>query len=276
MLSSGLMFDTHCHLNFEAFHNRIEKRIFGAKAAGVSYFVIPGTNVKTSKVAVEIAEKYENVFAAVGIHPHHIFYEKSQNPKVKSEIIEIEKLLKNKKVVAIGEVGVDRHYYRQTKYKGYKVDDDFIELQKEFLDKQINLAINYKKSLILHNREAKTDLLKTLKKKWTSQLENRTVFHCCEPYDELLEFAKIHKVFIGVDGDVTYWKEKQQFVKKIPLEFLVLETDSPFLKPAGYKYPNEPKNLKVIAEFIASLKNSSVNMIVESTTKNAKRLFTTD
>ncbi len=292
------MFDTHGHLNFSAFKKNLDEVVKNANEAGVNYFVVPGTDSENSKKAVEIAQKYDNVYAAVGIHPHHIFeYFREESTKkisrvnsslrssntnspnffISSSLAQLKSFLSEKKVVAIGEVGIDRHYYQQTKYENYQVDESFIDLQKKLLEKQIELAIQYDKSLILHNREAKKDVLEILNKLWDTKLEYKTVFHCCEPDMELLEFAKIHKMFIGVDGDVTYRKDKQEFIKKVPLEILVLETDSPLLLPeplrSQKKYPNEPKNLKIIAEFISHLRDDSINQLIKSTTDNARRLF---
>lgn len=276
------MFDTHCHLNFKVFEGKIDSVINEAKSVGVNYFVVPGTDEETSKKAVEIAEKFEGVFAAVGIHPHHIFeiYKSSFNAPFFTPLGHPKSLktgnfaylLNSKKVVAIGEVGIDRHYYQQTKYEKYQIDEKFIELQKDFLKAQIELALEYKKSLILHNREAENDLLAVLKS-YQLRANSPIVFHCCEPDIELLEFAKEHKIYIGVDGDVTYDEKKQEFVKKIPLDLLVLETDSPFLKPQGQKFPNEPKNLSMIAEFIANLLNIKTEKLKEITESNALSLF---
>jgi TatD DNase family protein len=104
------------------------------------------------------------------------------------------------------------------------------------------------------------------------------VFHCCEPEKKLLIFAKKKKIFIGVDGDVTYIKKKQKFVKQIPQDLLVLETDSPFLMPKlsmrrSSHNKNEPKNLPLIAKFISNLLSVSINQLIDTTTENAKRLF---
>ncbi|MFA6081311.1 MAG: TatD family hydrolase [Patescibacteria group bacterium] len=279
-----MFFDTHCHLNFGTFNGRVEEIVDRARQAGVDQIVIPGTDVPTSEKAVAIAEKFEGVFAAVGIHPHHVFevfkarkqnFLSQRGPFLESEknsISSLSKLLTNPKVVAIGEVGIDRHIYQKTKYPDYKIEEEFIELQKIFLKEQIKLAIKHNKSLILHSREAKNDMLGLLESVWDRKLEGRTVFHCCEPDSELLEFAKEHKMFVGVDGDVIYYKEKQEFIKNVQMEMLVLETDSPFLSP-DRKFSNEPKNIKIIAEFIASLLNCSIDSLKKQTTENAKRLF---
>jgi len=292
------MFDTHCHLNFSAFDGILGEVIFEAKNAGVEKFVVPGTDVETSKKAVEIAKKYEGVYAAVGIHPHHIYEVKRQKAKVKSgnlklkinELIkEIENLLKEEKVVAIGEIGLDRHIYQKTKYEDYQIDEEFIALQKEVFLAQLNLAKKYKKAVIIHNRQAKDDLLKILTSNWQLVTSNRIVFHCCEPDFvqtrhgvSLLDFAKKHHIYIGVDGDVTYDPKKQAFVKEIPLSLLVLETDSPFLLPKVPKktvfkkdclYINTPKNLIFIAQKVAEIKGEKVEKIREITKENGERLF---
>jgi len=297
-----MLFDTHCHLNFKTFENNLDQVVNNAKKVGVNKIMVPGTDVETSRKAVKIAEKYPGVFAAVGIHPHHVFeiFEKNRSSATQifqktyktekfsfaSDLKNIENLLNNPKVVAIGEVGMDCHIYKKTKYQDYKIEENFIELQKIFLKEQIKLAIKYGKNLILHNREAREDTLGVLRSVWDRKLEGQAVFHCCEPDMELLEFAKEHKMFIGVDGDVTYWKEKlfgfaqskQEFIKKVPLNMLVLETDSPLLIPElsgsrSWTRYNEPKNIVLIAEFVAKLKNVSINRLIDTTTENARKLF---
>ena len=273
------MFDTHCHLNFKAFDGKVDEVLKKARKAGVNYFVVPGTDVETSKKAIEIAEKYDGAYAAVGIHPHHVFGSARQFLSHESlpPFNEIEKLLTNRKVVAVGEVGLDKHIYNKTKYRNYKVFPEFIEGQKLFLLEQMKLAHRYKKSLILHNREAKEDLLSILSTNYHLLSSIPIVFHCCEPDDDLLNFAKKHKIYIGVDGDVTYRKEKQNFVKKIPLEQLVLETDSPFLLPRPLTSEiNEPKNLDIIASFIANIVGIAKNKLIKITEKNSKKLFQID
>jgi len=277
------MFDTHCHLNFSAFDGILEKVISEAKNKGVEKFVVPGTDVETSKKAVAIAKKYEEVYAAVGIHPHHVkeiqnSKLKTQNYNLKLKIKEIEKLLTYPKVVAVGEIGLDRHIYQKTKYKDYKIDEEFIALQKEVFLAQLNLAKKYKKTVIIHNREAKDDLLKTLNTYYLL-LNTSMVFHCCEPDFDLLDFTKKNHIYIGVDGDVTYDPKKQAFVKEIPLSLLVLETDSPFLTPSPLrenkktKFPNTPKNLILVAQKVAKIKEEKVEKIIKVTKENGERLF---
>ncbi len=277
------MFDTHCHLNFSAFKKNLQEVIDSAHSAGISHIVIPGTDIVSSQKAVEIASAHENIYAAVGIHPHHVYELKLTNDetRITSELKEINTLLQHPKVVAIGEVGIDRYVYTQTKYKEYSIDEDFVALQKRILSEQIKLAVAAGKSLIIHNRLAKADLFKVLQSVWDSKLEKRSVLHCCEPDSDLFSFAKEHHMFLGIDGDVTFIQEKQEFIKSLGAEkFLsnyVLETDAPFLLPeplrAQKKYPNKPENIAVIAKFIASLLNVDVEEVKGRTTENAKVLF---
>jgi TatD DNase family protein len=315
------MIDTHCHLNFSSFNppsdGFLKRVISNAQLAGVEKIIVPGTDIESSKKAVEIAEKYEGVYAAVGLHPHHAylcmersntsFFRTSQVTPIcfgvapvslfKKSILRVPEnikratcfdstlipLLSSNKVVAIGEVGIDKHPYQKTKYENYHIDSELVELQKQLFIEQIKLAIEYNKSLIIHNREARKEVLEILKDYWDVRLEGRTVFHCCEPDIgttlglSLLNFAIKHHIYIGVDGDVTYNKEKQEFVKKIPLDLLVLETDAPFLLPeplrSQKKYPNEPKNMVLILNFIAALIRINIQKLNNITSENAKKLF---
>jgi TatD DNase family protein len=275
------LFDTHCHLNFQVFDKNWKQVIVQANQEGVSSFLVPGTDLVTSKKAVLIAKEEKNAWAAVGIHPHHVFsllYEgEKSNPDVVNEqlnhlIIAIDDLLKQEKVVAVGEVGLDRHYYQKTKYQNYRISEEFISLQKDVFIKQIELAIKHKKTLLIHNREAKNDLLPILTEFQSSLAKIPVVFHCCEADLDLLEFAKKNHFFIGVDGDVYYSKKKQEFVKVVPLELLVLETDAPFLSPER-KFPNHPKNLKIIAQKVAQIKGINDDELRRKVGENSERLI---
>ncbi len=276
-----MLFDTHCHLNFKTFNGKLKKVITSAKKAGVEYLVVPGTDIETSKKALGIAKKYDHIYAAVGIHPHHLFplqNSKSKIPndslklKINQTLKEIESLLPFKKVVAVGEIGLDRYIYQKTKYSNYQINNDFIDLQKIFFLEQLKLAKKYQKAVIIHNRLATQDLLNILASDKFTLSNIKMVFHCCQPDNDLLDFAIKHKILIGVDGDVCYSKKKQDFVKKVPFELLVLETDAPFLSPLK-ETPNEPRNLPLIVKQLAKILNKKEEEIKDITTKNAKKLF---
>lgn len=271
------MFDTHAHINFKRFKGKEDQVVEDALAAGVNNIVVPGTSLDSSKKAVELAKKHSNLHAAIGIHPHHAKDIEEDLESVRKAILTLEPLARDDNTVAIGEIGLDRHHYTKTRHKNYQVDDSFINHQRTILIEQIRLAIEIRKSVILHNREAASDLLAVLETQWESELAGQTVFHCCEPDKQLLEFALDRNVYIGVDGDVTFDKPKQSFVKEVPLEHIVVETDSPFILPEPLKtqkkYPNEPKNIPLIIEAIATLKKLPIDEVVKETTENATMLF---
>lgn len=269
------MNDTHTHLQFKAFENNVDEVIKRSKNAGVDKIIVVGTNLETSKKAVELAEKHEGLYASIGLHPHHVF--SLIKGETTSYLSPLEELIPHPKVVAIGETGLDYHIYQKTKYKDYEITEELINLQKLFFKQQIELAIKYKKTLIIHNREATKELLKILEKNWDPFLEGKSVFHCCEPNQKLLNFALKHKVYIGIDGDITYDKEKQLFLKKIPLELLVLETDSPYFVPEPLRSEgftiSTPENLDLVAQSISSLTNQPIGIVRELSSSNSSSLF---
>lgn len=271
-----MYFDTHTHLQFPLYSQSIDEVMKRARKAGVQKLIACGTNLSSSTQAVELAKEFHGVYAAVGIHPHHIFEHFHSQTDLREHVGQIELLIQNPSVVAVGEVGMDKHLYRKTKYSGYRVDDAFVHMQKEFFVRQIKLALKYRKSLIVHNRNAVEELLEVLTQEWNPFFAGRTVFHCCEADPRLLEFAIKNNVYIGLDGDVTYEESKQNFASQIPLELLVLETDSPFLTPHPIRIANatnEPANIGLIAEFIARVKNVSLENVQEMSSNNALKLF---
>ncbi|MCR4326708.1 MAG: TatD family hydrolase [Candidatus Roizmanbacteria bacterium] len=274
--------DTHCHLNFEALYDDADAVIQRARKKGVGIIVVPGSDVATSKKAIELTTRYEDIYAAVGIHPHHIYeYHGSDKPldeQLEHDLALIEELLSNARVVAVGEVGIDRYYYRDTKYAKYMVDETFVELQKKALGKQMGFALTYGKSLILHNRLAVDDIISVLTDQWDEKLSSKTVFHCCEADETLLAFATAKQIYLGVDGDSTWSKKKQRFIKQVPLERLVLETDSPYLTPEParetQKFPNEPAHLVYVRDMVAQIKGLRPEEVAKQTSENARTLFT--
>ncbi len=272
------MIDTHTHLQFQAFEGIVDQVIKESLEAGIEKMIVVGTNIETSIKALDLAQKYESLYASVGIHPHHIFaYLNNRfHPRGGSlgeDLKQIEKLITDEKVIAVGEVGMDRQVYGKTKYENYKVTEKFIDLQKKAFAFQIKLAIKYKKTLIIHNILAVSKLLEILDDHLGGGLSLKVVFHCCEPDERLLAFAKEHHIYIGIDGDITEYPAKQEFIKKVPLDLLVLETDSPFLAPIGFKFPNTPKNLIEINNFIADLLNKDSQELKKIVTDNSIQLF---
>lgn len=257
------MFDTHCHLNLDVFDGTIDYVVKSAKNAGVTRMLVPGVDIDSSKTALSLADKYPSIYAAVGIHPTVDLKEEALDKQLR----EIEKMADSSdSVVAIGEIGLDHYKYKSPS-----------RIQKIFFQKQLELAAKIGKSVVIHNRHATEELIGILENSWSQALEDSVVFHCAEPNDKLLAFAKVNGVYLGIDGDITYNKDKQDFVKKVPLDLMVVETDSPFLTPLpmrdrGVEY-NEPKYIPTIIKKVSSLLAVGEDKIKERTTKNALNLF---
>ncbi len=260
--------DTHTHLNLKRLTKDIDQHILNCESKNIIKLIVPGIDIPSSLVALQLADKYPNqIKSAVGIHPEEVL-----KPDFSLQLInQIELMLENPHVVAIGEVGLDYYYAKTTPQR---------RLQQELLIKQIKLAQKFNKTIIIHNRESSEDLIQIVKSIISSKFTNKIVFHCCESNLELLDLAIKHHIFIGVDGDITYDSNKQSFVRQVPLDLIVLETDSPFLLPEPLRstkdYPNVPANLPLIAQAVAKIKKFSVEQIAHQTTQNAKLLFNLD
>lgn len=272
--------DTHCHLNFKAFLGGERTILRKAVSADVSTIVVPGTDLATSEQAVAIAQANREVYALVGIHPHHASqYQSRAESTISEDLAKLAVWLDQEKVVGIGEVGLDRHTYTQSRYgPSISIDDDVFRIQVELFLRQVELAVSRQTSLCIHNREATRDLIEC----WASLgdmtvLRDRAVLHCCEPHSDLLSFAEQCGMYIGVDGDITYDKAKRDFISQVPLNRLVLETDSPYILPEPLrslkKHPNVPGNIPLIAHVVAEVKGVSLEQVQEVTTTNARTLF---
>ncbi len=278
-MSKNLFFDTHCHLNFQAFDKNLESVVDRARKNRIKYLLIPGTDLKSSRKAKEICQRFSDTYFSAGIHPHHIyeFVQKNTHPQPGEVMGSFDELFEDPLCKAVGEIGLDKHIYRKTKYGDYEISDEFWALQKDFFLYQLSLAKRWGKSVVIHNRRAAGDLLKILDEGWDEYFSYRMVFHCCEADEELLRFASDKKIFIGVDGDLTYDPGKQVFLKKIPLSLLVFETDAPFLTPepvrSEKRFPNEPANLLFTIQMAAFLLDLKEERLAEITTENALRLF---
>jgi len=272
--------DTHCHLNFKVFENDWLEVVKKAQKAGVEKIIVPGTDLESSKKAVEIAESADGVYATVGFHPHHTKGLKDINNNIKKEL---KNLAKSKKVVGIGECGLDYYVYKKTKYDKAEITLKLKNLQKQLFGMQIQLAKELNLPIIIHNREAGEDILDVINH--FSKDDNkvpRGVFHCISGSKEYLERVLGLGFYVGVDGNVTYSKNVKKLAKKVSLDRLLLETDSPFLTPEpirsgvknrGGKLRNEPISVKIVADYLTKLKNVSLDEIVSLTTKNAEVLF---
>jgi TatD DNase family protein len=292
-----MFIDTHAHLNFKIFKARVEEVLESSYQAGVEQVICVGTHLKSSRLAVRQAEKFgqedgrAQLWATVGVHPHHVWdllvKEGDLEPVLDFVVKELSQLAENERVVAIGEVGFDRHFYDQTQYEDKQITAKYMDWQRAFFIAQLEIAKCVGKAVIIHNRESVDDLLGVFEDRPELIQPGKMVLHCCEPEERLLEFAKKHKLYIGVDGDVTYDESKQEYISQVPLEMLVLETDSPFMVPepdrskfnalrSSMPFKEracQPKHVADIAKQVAGLHKVSPDLVAEVTTKNAKNLF---
>lgn len=243
-----MLIDSHCHLLSTEYEN-VDTEIQKAISNNVKKIIINGIDVITSKEAVELSKKYEEVYAAVGIGPEDILGITDDDIKI------IDSLCNNKKVVAIGEIGLDYYWTKENKYDQIKV-----------LKRMLEIANKHKLPVIVHNREATADIYKYLK-----EYNVVGIMHCFSgSVESAREFIKLG-FLIGVGGIVTFKNAKKikEVVKDIPLSSISTETDSPYLTPEPHRgEKNNPVNLKYIVKKIAEIKNISEQEVMDVTAKN--------
>jgi len=257
----NILFDTHCHLCLHDYTTDLDSVIQRAFDQGVRYMLIPGLDVPTSQRAIEISEKYQDIYAAVGFHPNTA-------GKWDGNICrEMENLAHHPKVVAIGEIGLDQYH-----------TDATLEEQEIRLREQLQFAVNLNKPVLLHNRGATSLLLKILNETILS-LDPETclngVFHAFGGDADILHFAEQNKFLLGIGGMITFPKSAplQQMAGEI-LSRTILETDSPVLAPLPYRGKrNEPAYLPIICKYMAGISGKTENQISKLTTQNARLLL---
>ncbi len=270
------MVDVHCHLNFYKFENDFDQVIKDAFQAGVKTIVNTGTSIESSKKAVDLASKYPNLYAIVGIHPHHADKsdEKYEGLMPEDWLEQLEKLAKNEKVIGIGEIGMDYWNYRTN---GIVPKD----LQEDAFRKQIELSIKLSLPLQIHTRLAWDDTLSILSDYVKDLQDVPGMFHCFSGSTEFAKKVLDAGFYVGFDGNITYpgippgeSTALSELVKYVPIERIVTETDSPFLSPQILRGTrNTPKNVIIIAGEIARLKGISFEEVNTITTKNAQTVF---
>jgi len=248
-------FDSHAHYNDEYFKDKKDELIPKMYKDEITNIVCAGYNLAGSKEAIEIANKYPHIFATCGISPNDI------EEQVEKDIEEIENLAKNKKVVAIGEIGLDYYWNKDNK-----------ELQKQVFIKQIELANRLNLPIVIHTREAVMDTLEILK---THPVNKKGVFHCCPLNQELIKEGLKLGFYISFSGNVTFKNAKSAgCIELVPLDKILIETDSPYLSPEPHRgEKNTSLNVKLVAAKIAEVKNEKIEKIAEITRKNAKIIF---
>lgn len=249
-----MLTDSHCHLFYDQIFRDIDNVLIRSKRLGVSRFICVGTNINDSLLSLDIAEKFENVYCSAGIHPHD-----SQDVD-KDYIQQIESIMNSKKMVAIGEIGLD--YFRNISSKKNQI---------KVFNELLQLAEKINKPIIFHNRDADQDIIDIL----SSYPNVIGVSHC---FSSTLSTAKKlldMGYYISFSGNLTFKNsDLSKVAKYLPLDRLLVETDSPYLSPEPYRgKPNEPGRARYVAEKLAEIHNISFESVAEQTTKNINKLF---
>ena len=252
-----MFIDTHAHLFYPNFNDDVDETIKRAKDSGVDYILVPATDLASSAQAIQLAEKYDFIFASVGIHPHDTAEWED------SLIDQLREMAKHEKVRAIGEIGLDYYY-------------DFSPREKQLVayEAQINLALELELPIIVHNRDSNDDIMEFARKFKETPLKAQ--YHCfagsLKDARELIEMGH----YVSFTGNITFKKADtlRNIVKGIDSENMLIETDSPFLTPVPHRGKrNEPSNVKYVAEKIAELHGLRTEDIARTTSYNAFKLY---
>ncbi|MCE5315218.1 MAG: TatD family hydrolase [Armatimonadota bacterium] len=249
--------DTHAHLNDPKFAADLDNVIARANDAGVGRIIVPGYDMPSSRAAVELAKRYECIFATVGVHPHDA---RNYDDEVADELI---KLAQCAKVVAIGEIGLDFHY-------DFSPRPD----QRRAFELQIDLAANLKLPIVIHSRESNSEVMQVLETRMSNIVGG--VFHFFSGDCDFARRVLDAGFYIGADGPITYKSSEDQrkVVEMCPSDRLLVETDCPYLSPVPYRGKrNEPAYVRYVLEEVARVKGMTVEELAEITTRNAKALF---
>jgi len=252
-----LLIDTHVHLDNTRFDGDRDAMIARAREAGVEHFVTIGCDLSTSRAAVELADRYPFIYATVGVHPH----EAKQIGD--SWYDDLRRLAQHKKVVAYGEIGLDYHYNHSPP-----------KLQRERFREQITLARELRLPIVVHTREAQDDTIAILKEENAADVGG--VFHCFSGDARLAKNALDLGFLLSFSGVITFQNATmlRDIVKTVPMDRILVETDSPYLTPAPHRGKrNEPAHVRLVAEKIAAIQGMTADQIAELTSQNARRVF---
>jgi len=257
------LFDSHAHYNDEKFNEDRDKLLKELCNKNVSNVICAGYNIDSSEFAIELAKKHKFMYATCGISPNDI-------PQTEEElwksIKKIEEISNNSKVVAIGEIGLDYYWNKENK-----------EIQKKAFIEQIKLANKLDLPIVIHTREATFDTIDILKNNICPN--KKGVFHCCPLNRELIKEALKLGFYISFAGPITFKNSKnaQEIIELVPLDRMLIETDSPYLSPEPYRGKrNDSTNLKYILEKIANVKQMDKEEVSEIIFNNTKEIFKID
>lgn len=251
------LLDAHAHYNDEKFEENRKKIIENVHNFGVNTIINAGYSLESSKKAIEIAKKYDFMYATVGVSPNDV--ENLDN----NYLNKIEEMARNNKVVAIGEIGLDYYWNKENK-----------NIQQDVFIKQIELANKLNLPIVIHTRDAVMDTIDILKNK--ASCKNKGVFHCCPLNIELIKEGLKLGFYISFAGPCTYksTKNAEEIIRMVPLDRILIETDSPYLSPEPLRGTrNDSRNVKLIAKKIADVKQLPLEEIAKITYQNAERIL---
>ena len=252
-------FDSHSHYNDEKFDEDREQILEEIYKAGVTKVIVAGYDINSSKKAVDLSKKYKYIYAICGISPNDIAETENE---IKQQIEQIEKIAQSTKIVGIGEIGLDYYWNKENK-----------ELQKKAFINQIKLADKMDLPIIIHTREAVMDTIQILKE---NTPKRKGVFHCCPLNIELVKEGLKLGFYISLAGPITFKNSKnaEEVVKMVPMDKILIETDSPYLSPEPNRGKrNDSRNVKFVAQKIADFKNITIEEVAKITYENAMKVF---
>lgn len=253
-------FDSHSHLNDEKFDENRDEIIKEIYEAGTTNFVTVGYSVESSEKAIGIANNYNFIYATAGISPNDIPQTEEELWKQLSEIKDLAK--SNKKVLAIGEIGLDYYWNIENK-----------EIQKKAFVEQIKLANELNLPIVIHTRDAIMDTIQILKE---NEVKNRGIFHCCPQNRELIKEGLKLGFYISFAGPITFKNSKNadEMINLVPNDKILIETDSPYLAPEPVRGTrNTPANVKYVAQKVADVKGLTLEIVEKITMENTKRIL---
>lgn len=258
-------FDSHAHLDDTRFDEDRETLIQEIKKAGITKFVSAGYSIEGSKKGLELSKQFEYIYTTCGISPNDIPQTEEALWKDIDEIRHlVESNLESKKIVAIGEIGLDYYWEKDLQRR---------EWQRQAFIKQIEMANSFELPIVIHTREAVMDTLEILKE---NIVNKKGIFHCCPLNRELVKEALKLGFYISFAGPVTFKNSKNanEIIQMVPNDKMLIETDSPYLAPEPVRGTrNDPKNVKFIAQKVADVKNMPLEEVAKITYENAKKIF---
>lgn len=253
-------FDSHAHLDDEKFNEDREELIEKIKQEGIGKLVSAGYNIESSKKSIELSKRYEFIYSTCGVSPNDIPQTEEELWKMLDEINKIGK--QNKKIIAIGEIGLDYYWNKENK-----------EMQKNAFIEQIKIANKLELPIQIHTREAVMDTLEILKQ---NPVLKKGIFHCCPLNRELVKEGLKLGYYISFAGPITFKNSKNanEIIKMVPNDKMLIETDSPYLSPEPLRGKrNDSRNIKYIAQKVAEVKELKLEEVAQITYQNAKRIF---